>query len=42
MPEQPICPDCKSKSIVFVKKIDGYQCRRCGKEWARAKKEGKR
>lgn len=31
--KKPICPNCKSKNILYMKKKAAYWCRVCGKEW---------
>lgn len=36
--EQPVCPKCRSKVILYRKRTDDYLCRRCGEIF---KKEGK-
>lgn len=28
--EQPICPKCKSKNVLYRKRENNYLCRRCG------------
>ena len=38
---QPICPECKSKGVMFVKKTKSFWCRRCGNEWKKEVKEVK-
>ncbi len=40
--QQPICPKCDSKNILYKKKSDNYWCRRCGHVFERIKEvEGK-
>ena len=34
---QPVCPDCKSKVVLYKKKTNSYLCRRCGTEWPKKK-----
>jgi len=36
---KPICPDCKSQEIRYVKTTKTYWCRRCGREWKRGEKK---
>lgn len=33
--EQPKCPDCGSKTILYRVRTDSYLCRRCGKAFPR-------
>lgn len=34
---KPICPDCKSKQVLYRRTTNTYYCRRCGWEWSRKK-----
>lgn len=35
--KQPICPSCKSKTIVYRKRENNYICRRCGELFSKEK-----
>ena len=30
---KPICPDCKSRNILYRRKTKSFWCRVCGNEW---------
>lgn len=39
--EQPQCPKCKSKVILYRKRTDDYLCRRCGEIFKKEDRNGK-
>lgn len=32
-----ICPECKSRNVMFTKRNQLFWCRRCGAEWKKIK-----
>jgi ribosomal protein L37AE/L43A len=32
-----ICPECKSRNIMFTKRNNSFWCRHCGEEWKKVK-----
>lgn len=33
---QPICPKCNGKQVLYKKRANEYWCRRCGEEWKKS------